>query len=530
MQSTPMPDSTEDFASTRSLLAAIVDSSDDAIISKNLDGIITSWNVGATRIFGYSPEEIIGQPVTRLIPRDRQNEEPAILDRLKRGERVDHFETVRVRKDGTTLDISLTISPVKDASGTIIGASKIARDITEQKKVLRSLGEANRQLERAARMKSEFVSTLSHELRTPLSAIVGWLQLLRDKSLTPAELEEGLDVIERNTRAQMQLIEDLLDMSRIEAGKVALHMQNLDLPALVEAAMESVQPAATAKQIRLTRAFASIEGAVMGDRNRLQQVVWNILTNAIKFTPKDGRIHVTIGRVNSHVEISVSDNGEGIAPEFLPHVFDRFRQADGSTTRRHGGLGLGLSIVKHLVELHGGEVRACSGGPGMGATFVVSLPPVAARMDPQCNADAERNATVDAAGAGTGLAGIKVLSVDDDPDSAMVIRRILQSYKAQVQSAGSMEEALGMVAGFMPDVILSDIGMPGHDGYEFIRQLRAMPEGRGIPAVALTALARSEDRTRALRAGFQMHVAKPVEPAELVAVVTNLANMRTRHS
>jgi CheY-like chemotaxis protein len=266
----------------------------------------------------------------------------------------------------------------------------------------------------------------------------------------------------------------------------------------------------------------------MGDRNRLQQIIWNLLTNAIKFTPKCGRIHVTTERVNSHAEIAISDNGEGIAPEFLPQVFDRFRQADGSTTRRHGGLGLGLSIVKHLTELHGGEVRARSGGLGKGATFVVSLPLVAVHHDLHRSAAAERNAILDAEHIETDLKGIKVLSIDDDTDSATVIRRILQAQHAEVKTAQSMEEGLRFAAEFMPDVILSDIGMPNHDGYEFIKKLRAGP-ARSTPAVALTALARSEDRTRALRAGFQMHVAKPVDPAELMAVVINLANLPSKH-
>jgi len=262
----------------------------------------------------------------------------------------------------------------------------------------------------------------------------------------------------------------------------------------------------------------------MGDRNRLQQIIWNLLSNALKFTPKNGHIHITTERVNSHAEIAVSDNGEGIAPEFLPRVFDRFRQADGSTTRKHGGLGLGLAIVKNLTELHGGDVRARSGGVGRGATFIVSLPLVAAHHDPAREAAEARNAMVDAEAPGADLQGIKILTIDDDVDSATVVSRILQGQKAQVWTAHSMEEGLRLVEEFRPDVVFSDIGMPGHDGYEFIKRLRAGP-GRSIPAVALTALARKEDRTRALRAGFQMHVAKPVDSAELIAVVLNLAKL-----
>lgn len=522
----------------QALLAAIVDSSEDAIVSKSLDSIVTSWNAGAERIFGYTAEEMIGQSITRLIPHDRPEEEAHIIERLRKGERVEHFESVRVRKDGTSLEVSLTISPVRSSTGEIIGASKIARDITEQKHAQRRLAaanadleqalqkveQANRQLETAAQMKSEFVATLSHELRTPLTAILGWVHILKSQTPIADELAEGLAVIERNTRAQLQLIEDLLDMSRIEAGKVNLDIQSVDLSSVVEAAIETVRPAATAKRIRVTSAFSSLGGTVMADRNRLQQILWNLLTNAIKFTPKDGRIHVTTERVNSHAEIAVCDNGEGIAPEFLGHVFERFRQADGSTTRRHGGLGLGLSIVKHLTELHGGETRARSAGLGKGATFVVSLPLVAAHEHATQHAASERNAVLDAEIDVNDLRGIKILSIDDDTDSATIIRRILEAQHGEVRTAESMEEGLRLVSEFVPDVILSDIGMPGHDGYEFIKRLRARP-GIFIPAVALTALARSEDRTRALRAGFQMHVAKPVDPAELVATVFSLASL-----
>ena len=518
------------------LLAAIVDSSDDAIVSKDLNAIVTSWNSAAVRIFGYQPEEMIGQSITRLIPEDRKEEEPRILERLRKGERVDHFESVRVRRDGTLIEVSLTISPIKNSSGEIIGASKIARDITEQKQIqrrmaetnselqrtLRKLEEANEELKRAGQLKSEFVSTLSHELRTPLTAISGWVQILKEQAPPETELAEGLQVIERNLRVQLKLIDDLLDMSRIEAGKIFLEVQSLDLTAVLEAAIEAIKPAADAKQIRLTRAFSSLNGVIMGDRNRLQQIIWNLLSNAIKFTPKSGRIHITTERVRSHAEIAISDNGEGIAPDFLPRVFDRFRQADGSTSRKHGGLGLGLAIVKSLTELHGGEVRAHSKGPGQGATFIISLPLVAAHHDPEREASEARYAMLDAEVPAGDLRGIKILTIDDDLDSATVVSRILQGQQAEVRTAHSMEEGLRLVEDFQPDVIFSDIGMPGHDGYEFIKRLRAS-EGRLIPAVALTALARKEDRTRALRAGFQMHVAKPVDSAELIAVVLNLA-------
>jgi PAS domain S-box-containing protein len=520
----PRKDIHSEFVSSEALLAAIIDSSDDAIVSKDLNGIVTSWNRGATRIFGYEAEEMVGESILRVIPPDRREEEPAILQRLKNGERIDHFETVRVRKDGSSVDVSLTISPVRSASGTIVGASKIARDITPQKLAMRKLAEANDQLARADRMKVEFISTLSHELRTPLTSIVGWIQMLKDDP-NPDDLRQGLEVIERNVRVQSQLINDLLDMSRIETGKMTLDLQRLDLPGAITAAIDAVRPTAEAKDVRLTYAFGSVNGIVMGDRNRMQQIVWNLLTNAVKFTPRAGRIHVTVERVHSHVEIAVTDTGSGIAPEFLRRIFERFTQADSTTTRKHGGLGIGLSIAKHLVELHGGTIAAKSGGIGHGATFCIQLPLMPAHEEEPSESQ-RRASQLDAAMPEEDLKGIDVLVVDDDADSAEIISRILTRRGAKVRMAHCMDDALAAVQSSPPDVLLSDIGMPGHDGYELISRVRALPEGRKIPAVALTALVRSEDRTRSLRAGFQMHVGKPVDATELVAVVRNLADLR----
>jgi PAS domain S-box-containing protein len=517
------------FISTELLFTAIVDSSEDAIVSKDLHSIVKSWNKGAERIFGYSAEEMIGQSIIQLLPPNRVKEEAQILARLHRGERVEHFETVRRRKDGRLIDVSLTISPIRNDAGVIVGASKIARDITEQKEALRKLAEAHEQLKRADTMKAEFLATLSHELRTPLNAILGWVQILKNGA-TANDLAEGVPIIERNVRAQAQLIEDLLDMSRIEAGKVNLDIQPVDLAEIVNVSMETVRPAAQGKEIRLTSAFASVDGIVMGDRNRLQQILWNVLINAVKFTPKGGRVHAVIERSNSHVDLSVTDSGQGIAPEFLPQVFDRFRQADSSTTRQKGGLGLGLSIVKHLTELHGGTVQVASGGVGLGATFTISLPLQSVRQEPEAVAEVRRKGAVDEAATNACLNGIKILVVDDEADSAGVVRRILGRSGAEVRTAASMEEALTEFARFAPHVMLSDIGMPGHDGYELMARLRKLPGGRTIPAVALTALARSEDRTRALRAGFQLHVPKPVDSAELIAVVQNLAALRSQDS
>jgi PAS domain S-box-containing protein len=510
--------------STKQLYEAIVDFSDDAIVSKNLKSIVQSWNKAAERIFGYTAEEMIGQSIEKLFPADRLQEETLILSRLQKGERVDHFETLRQRKDGKLIDVSLTISPIRNAEGVIVGASKIARDITEQKLAQRRLAEAHEALKRADQMKTEFLTTLSHELRTPLNAILGWIQILRDGP-RPDDMAEALPIMEQSARTQLQLIEDLLDMSRIESGRLILDIQPIDLATVVGASIDSVRPAAEAKNIRIHSTFSSNAGTVMGDQNRLQQIFWNLLSNALKFTSKGGRIHVVIQRVNSHVEVSVADNGQGIAPEFLPHVFDRFRQADGTTTRRYGGLGLGLSIVKHLAELHGGSVRVASEGLGKGATFFVSFPLQPAR-DQSPETDLFSHPQRDEEAFSPDLAGVKVLVVDDEAESVAIVQRLLERRGAEVRGSRSVQAALDEFAAFSPHVVVTDIGMPEHDGYELISSLRALPDGRAVPAIALTALARNDDRTRALRAGFQMHLPKPVDFTELVAAVRNLAAIR----
>ncbi len=813
-------------------LAAIVASSDDAIVSKDLNGIVQSWNDGATQIFGYTAEEMIGQSITKVIPHDRLSEEQDILAQIRRGERINHFHSVRVRKDGRPIDISVTVSPIRDASGKIIGASKIARDVTEANRLVRererlfALGRsmtekhdvhelvqaitdaatelsgadfgaffynvvnesgeaytlytlsgvdrkhfenfpmprntevfgptfagtaivrsdditldprygkngpyngkppghlpvrsylavpvfgrdrnvlgglffghsepgiftersesivasiagnagvalenarlhrevseiasrftalantipqlawmckpdgelfwyndrwyeytgtdsasqlgwgwqsvldpnelprvmqkwkaalvsgepwedtfplrrhdgtfrwhlsqarpfrdssdkiaawfgtntdisqqrefaaererlldaeraARSEAERVGRMKDEFLATLSHELRTPLSAMLGWSQLLQGQD-DQETLREGLAVIERNARAQTQLIEDLLDMSRIVSGKIRLDVQHVDLASVINAAVDLLKPSADARGLRLHRVLDPLASPVSGDPNRLQQVVSNLLSNAIKFTPKGGKIEILLERVNSHVELTVSDTGQGISPDFLPHVFDRFRQADASTTRKYGGLGLGLSIVKQLVELHGGAVRAKSAGEGAGATFIVTLPvaitkhSMSDREHPTSPRFVSNNEDIRIR-----LDGTTVLVVDDEPDARHLIERLLSERSARVLKADSAERGLEILAAERPDIILSDIGMPQMDGYDFIRAVRALPPDSGgkTPAIALTAFARSEDRTRAMMAGYQMHLSKPVEPSELIATVASLAGRTGR--
>lgn len=516
------PADTEIFRSYEYLLSAIVDSSDDAIVSKNLDGIITSWNKSAERIFGFTDAEAIGQPVTILIPEERQDEEKLILQRLREGLRVDHFETVRRRKDGTTLEVSLTISPVKNGEGVVVGASKIARDISARKKIEAEALRTAEEMERQSRIKDEFVATISHELRTPLQAIFGWVQLLRHENPTPEELAEGLEVIERNAQAQSRIVEDLLEMNRILSGKMRLDIQPVDLGIVVDEALESIKPAAIAKDIAIKKILNFPAPPVMGDPARLQQVFWNLFSNALKFTPRAGTITIHMMRVDSHVEVSITDTGAGISPEFLPHVFERFRQADGTTTRQHGGLGLGLAIVKNLVELHGGTAAVQSPGLGKGATFTLTFP-IAGVVDE----GADTGAGPDGPSSGA-LKGVEVLVVDDEPDSRLLLAHILRRAGASVLQAKSGGEALTMLKTSRPQLIVSDIGMPGMDGHTFIRAVRALPDEKvsGIPALALTAYTRTEDRMKAIAAGFQMHMGKPAGSAELVLLASTILKWR----
>ena len=524
----------------RSHLAAIVESSDDAIISERLDQTIISWNAAATRLFGYSAEEMIGGSIIVIVPpEDVQHEEMHILPKIRRGERIDHYETVRIAKNGRRIDVSLSVSPVRDEQGRIIGASKIARDVSalreaqralraalvEREQLLESERSARSEAERLGHMKDEFRATLSHELRTPLNAIQGWATLLKQPQLSDADRRPGLDAIERNARAQAQIINDLLDMNRIVAGKFHLDVQSVQLQEIIQAAIEAVRPSAEAKRLRIRTLLDSTIGASRGDPNRLQQVMWNLLTNAVKFTPAGGYIQVVLERVNSQVEITVQDNGAGISAEFLPHVFDRFRQADASTSRRHGGLGLGLSIVKNLVELHGGSVRARSSGEGQGSTFIVSLPIVA--VDPGHGQHfATRTEDIEQDGEAfelPRLENMRILVVDDEPDGRALLARILQERGAIPVCTGNAQVALESLQNQKFDLLLSDIGMPEMDGYALIRRVRGLSSPmRSIPAIAVTAYARAEDRQRSLLAGYQMHISKPVETPELIAAIASL--------
>lgn len=660
-----------------SFLASIVESTDDAVIDRTLDGIILSWNKGAERVYGYAAEEVIGLPITILIPPDRVHDYPEMLETVRQGTAIEHYETLRVRKDGKLIDVSLTISPIKNKSGRVIGASAIARDTTERKRAQTDLRESEERLrlaldagkmgtwdynvqagevkwsrnleaihglqpgtfggtfddylsdvhpddrehvirtitdslahvadhhieyrivwldgsvhwvegngrvmadadgqpvrmtgmctditerkqaevererllesekasrveaveanqlsatlllreqaaradaEAANRAKDEFLALVSHELRTPLNAIVGWVDILLKSRHDEALTGRALNTIKRNADLQAHIVEDILDVSRIVAGKLQIEMRPLELGGIIQAAMAAVQPLADAKNIKLGQMLQQGVDPVIGDYQRLQQIVWNLLSNAIKFTPVGGSVETMLEQVGSNARITVSDTGEGIASEFLPHVFERFRQADSSRTRRHGGLGLGLAIVRHLVEQHGGTVEAYSAGEHRGAVFTVIIPcavveagvPFGQRSD-------EAGQESDTALA---LAGLRILIVDDDSDSREVLAAILALRGAEARSAARASEALEIWTEWKPDVLLSDIGMPDQDGYDLIRQVRIREAGAGthVPAIALTGYAAAEDGERALSAGYELHLAKPVDPNQLVRLIAS---------
>ncbi len=693
---------TDEQDDTRFLLAAIVESSDDAIVSKDVTGIVRSWNRAAERIFGYTAEEMVGQSIRRIIPADRQGEEDRVLASIVAGRRVDHFETIRIRRDGSFIPVSLTVSPILDNSGRVIGASKIARDISDRKQAeamaarkvrrdsflaqvtltltrsldyertlkalaalavpgiadycavdvideqgelvqlavmhadpakaqlaqeirmryedsespasaqrvlrtgvpsfipritedmvdaiarrnqeatarIKSLGlvsyisvpmiareqtlgvltlanaesrtefteedlrqaedvasraalaisnaKSYDELETANRLKDEFLATLSHELRTPLNAVLGYARMLRSGTIRPERTAQALDVIERNAGSLAKMVEDVLDVSRIISGKARLDVKPTDIATVVRDAIATVTAAVDAKGLRIESAIDPHVGPVTADANRLQQVVWNLLSNAVKFTPKGGRVRISVAPGESHVDIVVTDTGIGIPRDFLPHIFERFRQAEGGTTRKHGGLGLGLAIARHIVEMHGGTLEAESEGAGKGATFRVRLP-LAMRDADAAAAEAENmRRTSERTSA---LRGILVMAVDDDTDALKLVREILESAGAEVITVTSGTAALDRLASDRPQVLVSDLGMPGMDGFELIKEIRQMADMglRQIPAAALTAYARSADRARSLRSGFEMHLAKPIDPSELVAAIAALARREQTH-
>lgn len=690
-------------------LAAIVESSDDAIVSKDLNGIVTSWNRAAERMFGYAAAEMIGRSIRIIIPADLQAEEDYVLSHIRRGDKVDHFETTRMHKNGTLVPISLTVSPILADDGRVIGASKIARDISDRVRleaergrllavaeenaaiteklnevgtlvasaldrdtVVQVVTDAATQLttaafgaffynvvddrgdsctlcsmsgvpreafsqfpmlrntavfeptfrggasvrsdditqdsrygpdspppfgipkshlavrsylavpvktrageilgglffghpdagrfadrhqrlvvgiaawasialenarlfvgaQEASRLKDEFLATLSHELRTPLNAILGYARMIRAGIVGPEKHPKAIETIERNATSLTQIVEDVLDVSRIISGKMRLNVQSIDVREIVRNAVEAVLPAAEAKGIHLESLIDAPAAPVSGDAERLQQVVWNLMTNAVKFTGRGGTIRVSVQLVDANIEIRVSDTGIGIPPAFLPHIFERFRQADAGTTRERGGLGLGLSIARQLVEMHGGTIHAASNGPGEGATFSVSLPLL---VEPRPGAHGGRGPkrveVDDVLAALPDLHGVRVLAVDDDVDALTMVREILEAAGAEVSTAASAEQSLETLATCRAEILVADLGMPRVDGFDLIARIRQHPDPdvRAVRAVALTAYVRSEDRVKALRSGYQTHLSKPIDPAELIATVAALARATDVH-
>jgi PAS domain S-box-containing protein len=497
-------------------------------------GQIVMGNGQAERLFGYSREELLGQSVEILVP-ERYRSKHTI-------HRHGYFgapgvrpmgvglELFGLRKDGTEIPVEISLSPL-DVDGKTVAIAAI-RDITERRKAeverVKLIREqaARVEAEAASRMKDEFLTVLSHELRTPLNAVYGWARLLQGGQLNKVDAARAVEAIVRNSNVQVQLIDDLLDISRIVAGKMRLEIQTIDLPVVIEAALDTVRPAAAAKGIRLEAILDPGAGPIMGDPDRLQQVVWNLLMNGVKFTPKGGRVQVQLQRIDSHVEIVVSDTGQGISRDVLPLIFDRFMQATSSPTRAHSGLGVGLALVKNLVELHGGSVAAGSDGEGKGATFIVRLPlPIPQEPSgaaPRLHLTA---APLKSSSAGVRLDGLRILVVDDDRDALDVASAVLGGAGAAVRTCASASEALEVLRQWRPDVMVSDIEMPGEDGYSLIRKVRALggEEGSRIPAVALTAYGRAEDRVRTLAAGYDLHVAKPVDPEDFTIIIARLA-------
>ena len=541
----------------------LVEHSLGLICTHDLDGLILSVNPAAARSLGYEAHEGAGRSLRDFLVPDTRHLFDSYLHKIRQHgiasglmrvvardgtERVWMYHNIRYTEPGSkpyvlghALDITDRVRAeraLRDSEQALKRAyAELDQRVKERttqlehanERLRAEIGERERaeamreraliQAQDANRLKEEFLATLSHELRTPLNAILGWARILSTRALEPATLR-GLEVIERNARAQTRLIEDILDVSRIVTGKLILKLETIDLAVVIGAALDAVRPAAQAKGVRLAEDVEPTVHLVQGDAQRLQQVIWNLLVNAIKFTPAGGMVTTTLSRVRNHIEVTVRDTGVGIRNEVLPFVFDRFRQADSSTTRSHGGLGLGLAIVRHVLELHGGTVEARSAGEGKGATFRIELP---AHTAPAIDmAESDRDLAV--AALGRLLEGRRVLVVDDHDDARQLIAAIFESSGASVRTAGSSREAFEALLQSAPDVLIADIGMPEEDGYALVRRIRALDRDRGgsIPAIALTAYARVEDRERALAAGFQRHVTKPVEPQTLISIVAEV--------
>ena len=511
-----LEDQTERLRQAEDRLRMLLDGVHDyAICMLGPDGEIVSWNGGAERIFGFSADEIVGRNYACFFP-PREREDGLPEEHLKSAvsDGRHEIEGARVRRGGSVFDASVVLTAMRKPSGQHRGFSLVIRDVTERKRLEDDLRRRAEDLDAANRAKEDFLATLSHELRTPLNAMLGWTRLLRMGRLDAPAMERALETIERNAHLQEQLIADILDVSRIVTGKLRLNLRPLDLGPVLDAAVDAVRATAQAKGVMLETQIEPA-GTVLGDADRLQQVLWNLLSNAVKFTPRGGSVTVSSGRVGANAMLRVTDTGEGMPPELLPFVFDRFRQGDASATRPHGGLGLGLSLVRHIIELHGGQVQAWSEGAGRGSSFAVQLP-VRAVQSVELRPDI-----------GAPLAGLKILVVDDEADAREVVSTALAQCGARTAAVSSAREAMQIIPEFTPDVVVSDIAMPGEDGYSLVRRIRGMKsEMAAVPVVALTAFTQPDDRRRAIRAGFKHFVPKPVEIDELAAVVRNVADRR----
>lgn len=489
------------------------------------DGTIRRANATLSRMLGYADGELEGISVDKILPiASRIFYQTHLFPLLKLHGRADEVYLNFCAKDGTYLPTLLN-AVRRDRDGLNVN-DLVLIQMKERSDYEDAILAAKKEAEAATLAKDQFVAAVSHELRTPLHSMMGWVQLLRrEAGQTPETIAKGLDVIERGANSLKGLIEDLIDLSRINSGKMRLNVDHVDITKVIDSALDIVRPSADARSIALQRQYDAEAGPVSGDIERLQQILWNLLSNAIKFTPKGGSVKVTLTRVNSSVEIAVSDTGKGISGEFLPYVFDRFRQDDAASGSRSGGLGLGMAITKHLVELHGGTIRAESPGEGQGSTFTVRLPLMTVqRSDPFRDSSMIRYDGRPQPGELGGLEGVWVLVVEDDEHARSMLKTVLEHAGAQVVTAGGLQEGLEQFRTYRPHVIVSDIELADGDGYSFIGEVRSIegPEASPAPAIALTALARPADRVRALAAGFSMHIAKPVEPIELVLAISGL--------
>ncbi len=493
---------------TRLRLGAIVESSEDAIFSKDLNGILTSWNRGAEQLYGYSAEEVIGKSVSLLFPPERAEEHAEIMERLKRGERIEHYQTIRLRKNGQRFEASVSLSPLKDESGRIIGASDITRDISERARLYEQLQEADHR-------KDEFLATLAHELRNPLAPIRNALEIMRLAGDSKTTLDQVRTIMERQLQQMVRLIDDLLDVSRIGRGKLTLRTERVDLAGVVRRALEISRPVIEASGHELTVRQPDEPLLVEADVARLVQVFSNLLNNAAKYTERGGRITLTVERQGSDAVVNVQDTGVGISAEHLPHVFEMFAQVDRSIDRSQGGLGIGLTLVKRLTELHGGSVSAHSDGPNKGSVFSVRLPLASEPL-------AQAQPSSAACPIQTAARPCKVLVVDDHVDAATSMSTILRTLGHDVRVVHEGQKAVEEAASYLPDVVLLDIGLPKMNGYEVASRIRAQPWGKGMKLAALTGWGQEEDKRRATEAGFDHYIVKPVDPAALEELLKQL--------